>query len=478
MLDGNMYFPSQSSVLFCDPLLGPAALVAPLRWLSANPILLYNVAVLAVLAVASFGFYLVARHMTGNLGVALLAGIVIPYSPQQTQHLVHLNLLTLAGFPFLLLGLFRLVDKPGIVAAAAVALAFTFQAGTSGYHAFTAAILCLIFAVWRWREFARPTVTMTAMVAAMVAAILLSPYITRFVRLKATEEMTRGAEAASHYSVDLVDDTLKSRSRLWTSSGVLRPGARAVFPGVTVVVLGSIALFTRSRYRWFLAAIAAVFFVLALGPQLKIHAQVVGSLPLSLLIRAVPLFDAIRHPVTFAVPATMGAGLLAAMGAQRLRLGERPMLLAVVLAFAVAETWSGWPPRMAPAPLPVAYALLQSHPPGALLNLPLDDTSKYQWWATLHGMPMVNGAGAFEPRRYADLHRLLRREWSDPAMGNLQGRRSTSLLQNRFPISYVVLHAWADPALRSNIAATPELFHLLAETGEGDRVYRFGTTPD
>ena len=111
----------------------------------------------------------------------------------------------------------------------------------------------------------------------------------------------------------------------------------------------------------------------------------------------------------------------------------------------------------------------------------MEDATDYVWWATIHGMPTVNGEGAWDPRRYADLYRLLRREWSDPSMGPLDGRRSTTLLTNRFPIEYIVVRHTAPPAIRSNIEATPGRFVLLTETMEADRVYRFvrtAGTPD
>src|SRR5713226_3392369 len=126
LFEGNNYFPSHDAILFSDPLLGPAALVLPFRLVTANPVFLYNAAVLLVLVGASWGFYRLAWKLSGDRRAALLAGFAIPYLPQQTHHMSHLNLLTLAGFPFLLLGL---LERPRPAAALLTGVAFAFQAG-------------------------------------------------------------------------------------------------------------------------------------------------------------------------------------------------------------------------------------------------------------------------------------------------------------------------------------------------------------
>ncbi len=473
MFDGNIFYPSPHSVLFVEPLLGPAALAVPLRLFTANPILIYNACNILVMALASYGMYRLACTMTGDRGAALLAGVVVPYAPQQLRHLVHINLITIAGFPFMVLGLLRLFVKPGPWPALLAAFAYVFQAGTSGYHAISGALLALIFATWRWRDLRRPKVFLWTAAAALAAAALLSPYIFRFHDLTSGEGMTRGARMALPYSLDLGLDLLKTTSVFWAGTGLLREGALGVFPGVTVLVLAVVGVATRSRYRAFLIAIAVVFGTLSFGPWLKYRGEILMPLPLKWLMETLPFFDAIRHPKTFSVPAMFGIGLLACFGAARLSLGRRPWVLATVLLFAAVESFGGWPPRAPRPPLPAAYTFLQQQPPGAHLSLPMNDSENYTWWATLHGMPTVNGEGGWDARRYGDLYRLLRREWNDPATGSLAGRRSTTLLANRFPVDYVVLRRAAPPAMRRNIDATPALFTLLTETTDGDRVYRF-----
>src|SRR6185503_18512387 len=55
--EGNVYYPSHASLLYGDPLLGPAVLVLPGRLFSSDPVLLYNLAVLLSLTLCSLTSY-------------------------------------------------------------------------------------------------------------------------------------------------------------------------------------------------------------------------------------------------------------------------------------------------------------------------------------------------------------------------------------------------------------------------------------
>src|SRR5262249_35897744 len=155
-----------------------------------------------------------------------------------------------------------------------------------------------------------------------------------------------------------------------------------------------------------LALIASVFFVLCLGPELRIFGRSLLPLPFATLFAHVPLFDAMRHPVTFATPFLMALGLLAAGGLAFSGVGRRPLVLAAILTVAAAETLHPAPIRVElPSARPEAYAWLAAQPRGPVLELPFDD-HVYQLRAIAHGLPLVNGAcGSYEPPRYGALER-------------------------------------------------------------------------
>ena len=478
LFEGNIFYPSYGSVLYADPLLGPALLVLPLRAVTDNGALLYNAALLLGLTLASYGFYRVALRLWDDPRAALLAAIAIPYTSQQMHHLelAHIPYLSIAGFPFLMLALLALMERPGWKPALATGLAFAFQATTDGYYAFCCVFLAALFAAWAWRRFAERRTWMWALAAAAIGTALVLPYVIGFARLQQEADMTRGLDWALRYSTDLGISLFRSHSLLWHRllSGPELPGG-PLFPGLAVVVMAALGVRRcPGPYRTLLLLVGGVFFLLSLGPVLRVGGESVLPLPFKLLWDHVPFFNAMRHPITFAVPAMMALGLLACGGLARSDLAARPATLGLVLLLAIGETLIPRPARQDRGrEMPEAYTFLQGLPRGGILELPFEGNYTYEWWAIRHDLPLINGETGFEPKRYAQLHHLITKEWDRrPAHQDMEDWASLGFLKGQFPVRYLVLHANASGWTRSHVDATPRTFELLRETAQGDRVYR------
>lgn len=479
LFDGNVFHPSYDSVLYADPLLGPAALVLPLRALGAGPATLYNTALLLGLALASYGFFRLGLHLTGQPAAALLAGISIPYTAQQMHHmqLAHLPYLSIAGFPFLLLGLLRLFERPGPGPALLTGFAFAFQAGTDGYYAFCSAILALLVAAWGWRRWREPRLWLFAGLAALIGVSLILPYVRGFAGLREEAVLSRGLDWSLRYSTDLQTSPFRSNARLYRGllDGPNPSQGGPLFPGLLVLGLALVGLRRgpRALVRLF-ALVAIAFFLLSLGPELRFGGRSLFPLPFKLLFERVPFFSAMRHPTTLAVPALMAVSLLAVLGLHALGWARRAALLAALLGFAVAETLIDEPPRRDPgATLPEAYTFLRAQPPGAILELPFSGNYGYQWWAIQHRMPIVNGELGFEPRWFAELYFLIDKEWDQkPAHQDMEEWRSVRFLKGQLPARYLVLHRGTSGFVVSNVEATPRSFERLHATADGDFIYR------
>ena len=482
LFEGPTFYPSHDSILYDDPLMGPAVLVQPVRLLSDNPVLLYNVAILLSLLTAAYGFYRLALNLVHDARAALLAGIVIPFTAQQLSQLWHLNLLTISGFPFLMLALMRLFEKPSVAWALGLGAAFGLQAGTSGYHAFSCLFLCLLFALWGWRRFRHPATWGHFAVAAVLAIVILLPYVIGFHYVKGHEAHLQRSHAEQvHFSIDIPGSLLVSNAYLWRTFRWAR-GVVPLFPGVTVIFLAVLGLReARAEPAVRLLLVVGLFFLaLALGPQMRIMGHRLGPGPFSWLVGWVPLLSSVRHPMTFVLPSIMALGLIACVGFSRSGL-SRSWAGPVLLAAAVIETLVPKPPRTeAPRILPEVYRVLGSQPAGAFLDVwapssaegdPLDP-DRSRWWAMFHGIPLVNGAAAFEPGHYTDLSQRIRHEWKASLTGDLEGSRSLAALKTNFPIRYLVVHSTTERAVRESIAATSQTFLLISELPGGDRIYR------
>lgn len=479
LFDGNVFFPSYGSVLYADPLLGPAALVLPLRAVTDNPAVFYNTALLLGLTLASYGFFRLGLHLTGDPRASLLAGITLPYTAQQMHHmeLAHLPYLEVAGFPFLILGLLKLFERPGPGPALLTGLAFAFQAGTDGYYAFCCAFLSLLVALWGWRRLREPKLLLWAGASAAIGVALILPYVLGFAGLKEEAEMSRGLDWSLRYSTDLKTSFFRSDALLyrgWLDAPNPSKGG-PLFPGLLVLLCAGFALVrVRGPSVRLFVLVAGLFFLLSLGPELRFGGRSLFPLPFKLLFERVPFFNAMRHPTTLALPALMALSMLAVLGLHALGWARRTAGLALLLGVAIAETLTETPQRIDRGrELPEAYAFLKSQPPGAILELPFEGNYGYEWWAIQHLMPIVNGELGFEPRWYAELYHLIDREWDRrPPHQDMEGWRSISFLKGQVPLRYLILHRGVSGFVSTNVEATTRTFERLHVTRDGDVIYR------
>jgi hypothetical protein len=180
-----------------------------------------------------------------------------------------------------------------------------------------------------------------------------------------------------------------------------------------------------------------------------------------------------RHPFTFAAVALMLLAVLAGIGWSRLPLASKPWTGPVVLALAVIETLSP-PPDVVPIPpgVPPAYQLLESLPPGPILEVPLF-APETVLWAARHGRPVLNGAGAFAPLQTLVIDRYIQNHWMEGVPVDADTERPTPYLVGRFSVRYVILPAGRIRHLEDVAAAfeRSKTYHLVAVASDGDRIY-------
>ena len=61
-----IYFPYPRTLAFSENLFGEAFFVAPIYWITGNPVLTYNVAFLFAFTLAGTGMYILVRYLTGS----------------------------------------------------------------------------------------------------------------------------------------------------------------------------------------------------------------------------------------------------------------------------------------------------------------------------------------------------------------------------------------------------------------------------
>jgi len=468
LFHGNIFSPAPHAALLTDLSLGTAVLVLPLRLFTTEPLVLFNLATLIALAFGGWAFHALVFGLTRNRWAGLLAGLLAAFSPEQLTHVFHLNLLSIGWLALFVLGLHRIVERPSAGAILLTGISGALSAQSSGYYAVSAAVIAIVFVAFHARALAERRCAAALLAAAALAVLLTAPYIHEFHELRAEQG---GLRRPLPMSVEMAFQPGRDLRSTGYVYGRLLGAQEGLFPGLLVLALVPVALVRGGRTAWCLATAAAVLVLLSLGPQLRVGGRVL-PLPYRWLFE-VPPFDSMRHPFTFAAVALLLLAVLAGVGWSRLGLAAKRWTGPVVLALAALETLSP-PPDVVPIPpgLPPAYRLLESLPPGAILEVPLF-APETVLWAARHGRPVLNGAGAFAPLQTLVLDRYIQNHWMEGAPVDADTERPTPYLVGRFPVRYVIL-----PAVRirhlEDVAAAFErsrTYRLVAVASDGDRIY-------
>jgi hypothetical protein len=468
LFHGNIFSPAPHAALMTDLSLGTAVLVLPLRLFTTEPLVLFNLATLIALAFGGWAFHALVFGLTRSRWAGLLAGLLAAFSPEQLAHVFHLNLLSIGWLALFVLGLHRIVERPSLGAILLAGVSGALNAQSSGYYAVSAAVVGLGFVAFHARALMQRRSGAALLAAASLAALLTAPYIHEFHELR---DEQGGLRRPLPMSVQMAFQPGKDLRSTGYVYGRILGAQEGLFPGLIILALVPVALRRGGRAAWWLATAAALLVLLSLGPQLTIGGRTL-SLPYRWLFD-IPPFDSMRHPFTFAAVGLMLLAVLAGIGWSLLSLAVKPWAGPVVLALAALETLSP-PPDLVVIPpgLPPAYQILESLPPGAVLEVPLF-APETVLWAARHGRPVLNGAGAFAPLQTLTLDRYIQNHWMEGTPADADTERPTPYLVGRFPVRYVIL-----PAVRirhlEDVAAAFErsrTYHLVAVASDGDRIY-------
>lgn len=473
LFDANIFYPERRTLAYSEHLLPQAAMVAPLLWAGASPVLAHNVALLLGLVLTGWAMSWVVARWTGSLAAGILAGALAAFNAHSLTRLSHLQAQHVEFLPLALLALDRLLADPRLRHALQTAVWFALQAMASGYFLVFAAVTLIAGAAVRPREWLGPhgrRVLGYAAVAAVAAGVLLLPTLWPYWRVRTDAGLVRSVGEAAQFSASLTD-YLATGARLHFESWS-RPffKADALFPGIVALALAGVSLYSGSAWRDVRArmclATAAVAFLLSFGPQLPGYEWLHTNVPLLQGIRGVARFG---HLALVMLAAVAGFGLADLL--RRLsRPGWRAAAAVVVVAAATADAWRApltYPEFRGIAPV---YDRLAAYPDAVLAHFPMYSrrfvhaNSAYMLGSTRHWRPMLNGFSGFIPASYVtNLEEL----------GGFPDDRSLSRLRV-LGVTHVVVHAEDLPAERVELARVNPHLRLLAQDGSV-WIYALGT---
>ena len=408
LYEANIFYPERHTLAYSEAMIVQSAIGAPIRWLGAGPVLVYNLVLLAGFVLTGWTMSLVIAKWTGDWIAGLASGILVGFNAHTLTRLPHLQAHHVEFLPLALFALDRLLRQPSARHAISLALWFTLQALTSVYLLVFAAVAMIAATLarpedwWGRRSFA---VCRQALLAAGIAGAILLPFLLPYWHLYQEQGLSRSLGEVRMFSASWTD-YLMTPGRLhyaWWSHRFAR--GTALFPGFVGLVLTGLAIWRgralrNQRARMCLAAgICGV--LLSFGPKLPGYA---------LLYEFVPPLHAIRAAARFGYLGIVAVAMVAGFGLADLRRRlpgrvARPLSV-LVLVLAALEPFAAPLGLKRAADIPPIYGQLRSVQGAIAVEMPFPNpravfvNAQYMLNSTAHWKPILNGYSGFVPGSY------------------------------------------------------------------------------
>ncbi len=385
LFDAGFLHPQPNALTLTDHRLLPSLVAAPVLWLSSNPVLAYNAALLLAFVLAAFG----GRYLALILGLGRLsagfAGALFAFHTYAINEAPRLNIVSHGFVAFALGALVEWLRTGENAARWRFALFLLLQGYCANYHLLygvllSSMVLLICAAAGPRLVLSRiPGLVAPAIVAVVLFLPILIPYVSTMGGLDLVRSRPRGIDLLHYFSTS-------PTNWIW---GAIGPPARLQqqgphFVGFVALALAIVGLVLAGRRKgasarhrgWALvaAAMVAALVALSLGDRWMVAGRDLGPGPYGLLYDFVPGFKLVRSPERLGLFVMLGVGLLGALTIERVSSAGRPRLAIAPAAIATLEHLSPVPlitevPR--PAEIPLVYKWLTAQPEEAVVEIPV-----------------------------------------------------------------------------------------------------------
>ena len=463
--DGNTGYPFADSLLFSEPSLSTALIAWPLRLISGNDVLAYNLMLIGTYVAVGLGIALLIWEITGVVGAGILSGFAAAFVPYRYGHLSHLNLLSYGWTPLALWAIVRFFRRRTMGDALLASIFLIIQVLASDTLAFMAGLLAgSMIVMLLWVERKRITPKLLAGVALILGLPALAelPIALARVRVDRMYGFHRDLSTIEEMSATLQSYiSINPGNHLWWD---ILPHVypNPLFPGLvaTLGALAGLVLTWRIWPRWtvYFTLVTLAGITLSLGPTAHFGGNSY-HLPYYALYRFVPGFTAMRDAARFGMLALLGIEMLAGLGfaavwkALKPRISQRstvtvaPLLVALLLLGTGIDlrntTGVAHVPRDAKTLAP--YNWLTKQPPGPVIELPMNglftdvlQTTQQIYYSTYHWNRVIAAYASFVPQRDIELLVALN---GGPKTTSAITKANIGYLQD-LGVRYVIIDHW------------------------------------
>ncbi len=455
-------FPADNALTLSEPLLSMGLLGAPFRFLTHDPILTYNIALLLLPLLGALGMFLLISEWTGSPGAAIAAGLLYAFHEVQLGDISHPFQRDLSWMIFVLFFARRFFADGRWRDALGLAACGALQLGNSLYPVLSATFLIVALVPWLWITYGlgqlrwKP-VAMILVTTLGAAVFVFAPYLEV---QAASGGMTRNEHYYSELAAFLPGRKLFPGWVLLSlaCAGIALPPRRSARPGIGdprgVLVLGGVLA------AW--VASGPVATLIPGDPPVRLpnlYGAIAEFIPGLRSVRAVGTISAGAHWSLCILAGLGAAGLLRGLPSVQARRFAGAGLVLWVGVATLGPDWIGGTPPYRFAPLAIRpdastlaffEELERRGNSGPILEVPT--------YASVDRGPVQLGSLAFSPERVL--------------LTSFHGRRTSACLGSYSPPERLVVGKAADRL------PDPEALRDLARMGFTTLVVRHQGKPN
>ena len=462
LFDANIFYPEKHTLAFSENLVVQGVMAMPLYWAGVSPVAAFNIILILGMALTGWATWYVLNKWTGSFSAGIVSGCLMAFNATTLSRLVHIQAMHLEFFPLMLLALDQLLSRPRAKTALALAGWFVLESLTSIYFLVFIAIAAIAAALSRpaeWLKEHRAAFLKSAALAALVAGLLLTPFLLPYYHASREQErFTRDLSEVAAYSAHW-NNYLASAGTLYTTTFPWSKGyasADFLFPGFIAIALTLVSLLSltaiKDRRARMALAFGVVSFALSFGPAFPLY---------PFLYKAFPLLQAIRGAARFGQMVLAAIAILSGFGLAWIstKLSRKAALAVGIVAIigVNAEAWrapigycgvegntgcgpfGGVPPifKTLDRPDVKAVVVFPFYPAGPNIQM----NARYMLNSTANFKPMINGYSGYLPTAMMTHNRALYDFPSESSIAYLKNLGVTHVLVDARGMSQAVLDA-------------------------------------
>jgi hypothetical protein len=442
LFNGNIFYPEKATLAYSDAILLPAIVASPLHWFGVDPIVAYNIVLIAAFALNGLAAYCLVKYLTGWMAAGLVGGSIFAFSPHRFDHFDHLEMQFAFWIPWAVLAWHKAVLSEaarGYLRVAALVTAQVLSCIYYGVFLITWLGVLSAFRFWRTPSRAARAGALMLVPAVVVLAIYSIPYLQN--RQKVGDRRTNDVRVYSATAADFL--SAPATNRLYGWSDPLGAPERHLFPGLVAIGLIVVGVWPPVSRT---VVVHLVGLVAALELTFGLNAHVY-----KFLYDWVLPFRGLRVPARAYVLVLVGFAVIAGMGLARLMTilrgakgprwvwrGAIPVLL---IGLVSVEYFTEPRLRNVDRKIPIWYSWLKDVDDAVVFEWPVTvpwrlydmvDLS-YMARSTMHWRPMLNGYSGYYPRSYLRLLVDMRRFPDTRSLNILRQRGATILVLHEYP---------------------------------------------